>query len=151
MEGFFVPDTGKEQEEKEMKTGKQETFTYTYSAKEQTEIENIRKKYAAPEGKTKLEQLRSLDAGVTKKAMAAALTVGIFGILVMGFGMSLIMTDLAAWLGLGKNAALAVGVVIGVAGMAAAGAAYPLYNRVIRGEREKIAPQILSLTDELMK
>ncbi len=42
-------------------------------------------------------------------------------------------------------------IAIGVAGMAVLGAAYPVYNRILRREREKITPEILRLTDELMK
>ncbi len=127
---------------------KKETFTYTYSAAQQEEIAAIRKKYAAePIEVDKMEQLRKLDAGVTQKAMIAALTVGVLGALIMGTGMSLIMTDLAAILGMAS--ALFPGIAIGIVGMAGVIAAYPLYQFVLKKERAKVAPQILKLTEEL--
>lgn len=127
-----------------------ETFQYTYSAKEQEEIKNIRKKYAVQE-EDKMEQLRRLDRSVGSKATTASLIAGIAGALVLGFGMSLAMTNLGEMLGMSAIVALVVGIVIGLCGMIPVALAYPLYNRVIKKEREKIAPEILRLTDELMK
>ena len=124
-------------------------FEYNYSAKEQAEIKRIREKYEAPRTESKLEQLRRLDAGVTQKASAWALVVGVVGALVMGGGMSLVMTDLGDKLGLPY--AMAIGVVLGVIGLVGVALAYPLYNRVVAKERERIAPEILRLTEELMK
>lgn len=69
----------------------------------------------------------------------------------MGTGMSLAMTDIGNYLGMSGNVGLIVGIVIGVIGMAVLGVAYPLYNRTLRVEREKVAPEIIRLTDELMK
>ncbi len=127
-----------------------ETFTYTYSAAQQEEIAAIRKKYAVdtqPAEVDKMEQLRKLDAGVTQKAMIAALTVGILGALIMGTGMSLIMTDLGAKLGM--TSVMIPGIIIGIIGMAGVIAAYPLYQLALKKQRAKVAPQILKLTDEL--
>lgn len=124
-------------------------FEYNYSAKEQAEIKRIREKYEAPRTESKLEQLRRLDAGVTQKASVWALVVGVVGALVMGGGMSLVMTDLGDKLGLPY--AMAIGVVLGVIGLVGVALAYPLYNRVVAKERERIAPEILRLTEELMK
>ena len=83
--------------------------------------------------------------------MVISLTFGIIGTLILGFGMSLVMTELAAIFGLGETAALVSGIIIGVIGGAMASFAYPLYNLVIKQERNKIAPEILRLTDELLK
>lgn len=124
-----------------------ETFKMTYSAKQQTEVESIRQKYL-PQDVDKMEQLRALDASVTKKANTVALTAGICGTLVMGFGMSLVMSELGQLLG---NLSMPVGIILGLAGMVLLACAYPLYQRTLRQERKKIAPQILKLTDELMK
>ena len=80
-----------------------ETFNYTYSAEQQKEIETIRKKYIADTNNNevnKLEQLRRLDYGVTKKANIISLSVGILSVLVMGSGMSLVMTDLGEKIGI---------------------------------------------------
>ena len=127
-----------------------ESFNYTYSAKEQEEIKAIRKKYAVQEQtEDKMAQLRRLDAGVYSKATTAALVVGIIGALMMGMGMSLVMTEIGALLG--TVMAMIVGIGLGVIGIILVCLAYPLYNRTLKKEREKIAPEILRLTDELMK
>ena len=127
-----------------------ESFEFTYSAKEQEEIKRIRKKYATPvEEEDKMAQLRRLDAGVYSKATTAALVIGIIGALVMGLGMSIVMTDIGA--ALGTILAMIVGVGIGVIGIVLICLAYPMYTRTLKKEREKIAPEIIRLTDELMK
>lgn len=127
-----------------------ESFHYTYSAKQQTEIDNIRKKYL-PKEEDKMEQLRKLDAGVTQKANMVSIIVGVIGALILGLGMSLFMTDLGETVGLHGNWAMFIGIVVGVMGIVCVSFAYPIYQRVIKKEREKIAPEIIRLTDELMK
>ena len=124
-----------------------EGFNFTYSAAQQQEVENIRKKYL-PKEEDKMEQLRKLHAIPTQKAQAASLAVGIIGALIMGTGMSLAMTDIGAALG---SLAMVIGIVIGIVGMVLVALAYPLYNRVLKKQREKIAPEILRLSDELLK
>lgn len=127
-----------------------ESFEFTYSAKEQEEIKRIRNKYAVPEEtEDKMAQLRRLDASVYSKATTAALVIGIIGALVMGLGMSIVMTDIGA--ALGTILAMIVGVGIGVIGIVLVCLAYPMYTRTLKKERGKIAPEILRLTDELMK
>lgn len=129
-----------------------ETFNYTYSAKEQDEIKAIRKKYATPEEtEDKMAQLRRLDAGVTQKAQVVSLVLGVIGALLLGIGMSLAMTDLGEILGSYRGMAMLFGIVIGISGIILVSLAYPLYNRIVKKEREKIAPEIIRLTDELMK
>lgn len=126
-----------------------EQFHYTYSAEQQEELNAIRKKYTAPEEtEDNMAQLRRLDAGVNKKATTASLLMGIPGALLLGIGMSLVMTDIGA--SLGTILAMILGIVIGIVGIALACLAYPIYNRTIKKEREKIAPEVLRLTDELM-
>lgn len=126
---------------------KNESFQMTYSASQQEELQAIRKKYVVPET-DKLEQLRALDAGVEKKATAVSLSTGILGTLLMGTGMSLILSELGAFLG---SASFPIGLLIGLSGIGILACAYPLYVRTLRKEREKIAPEILRLTDELLK
>lgn len=135
-----------------MENKENETFCYTYSAREQEEIKNIRKKYAAPEAsEDKMERLRRLDKSVTDKATRKSLIVGMIGALIMGTGMSFVMTDLGEIFGAYQNGALYIGILVGIVGIALVSCAYPVYNRVIKKEREKIAPEILLLTEELMK
>lgn len=124
-----------------------ESFRYTYSAQQQKEIEAIRNKYL-PKEDDKMEQLRMLHARPTKRAQAAAIAVGVIGSLVLGTGMSLALTDFGAILG---DIALVMGILTGIIGMVLVALAYPIYNRVLKKQRKRIAPQILKLTDELMK
>ena len=126
----------------------QEIFSYTYSARQQEEIKNIRKKYLPPE-EDKMERLRRLHHSATQKAQAWALVLGVVGALILGAGMSLVMTDIGAVIGLTKP--LFPGIVIGIIGMIPVALAYPTYNRILHKERQRIAPEILRLTDELMK
>ena len=123
-----------------------EGFHFTYSAAQQREVEAIRKKYL-PKEEDKMEQLRKLHAIPTQKAQAASLAVGIIGALIMGTGMSLAMTDIGRALG---GLDMVVGIVIGIVGMVLVALAYPLYNWVLKKQREKIAPEILRLSDELL-
>ena len=129
-----------------------DAFTYTYSAKEQAELRRIRDKYTAPaEAEDKMARLRRLDASVTSTAQAVALVFGVVGTLMLGFGMSLIMTELAKILNITGNAAMVVGILVGILGGALASLAYPVYNAIVRIKRKKLAPEIIRLTDELMK
>lgn len=126
---------------------KDSRFQYTYSAEDQSELEQIRLKYLPPE-ETKMDQLRKLDRIPGRKAQSWALTLGILGTLILGAGMSLCMTDLTGFLG---GTAMFIGIPVGIVGMLLIALAYPLYNRILRAERQRIAPEILRLTEELMK
>lgn len=123
------------------------SFEYTYSAQRRQEVEEIRKAYL-PKEEDKMEQLRKLHAIPTQKAQAVSLAIGIVGALILGTGMSLCMTELGSALG---PLALILGIVVGLVGMVMVAVAYPIFNRVLKKEREKIAPEILHLTDDLMK
>lgn len=121
----------------------QDTFRYTYSAKEQEEVKRLREKYAPrpAEPEDKLTALRRLDEGVTQKAMTVSLTLGVISTLVFGTGMCCAMV----W----NN--LFLGIPVGLVGMLGVVLAYPLYNRILKKERARIAPEVLRLTDELLK
>lgn len=117
-------------------------FTYTYSAGEQEEIKKIRQKYLRPE-ENKMEQLRKLDESVSKKGMAVSLVIGTISVLVLGIGMCCTMV----W----ADTLFIPGIGIGILGMAGIGLTFPLYRRITKKQREKLAPKIMELTDELMK
>jgi hypothetical protein len=123
------------------------SFEYTYSAEQQREIEAIRKKYL-PKEEDKMEQLRRLHAIPTQKAQAASIAIGVLGVLILGTGMSLCMTELGAVLGAW---AMVIGILVGVLGLVMVALAYPLYNGVLRKERRRIAPEILRLSEELLR
>lgn len=122
---------------------KKETFTYTYSASQQEEVKRIREKYAPAREEDKLERLRRLDRAATRPGTAAALVVGIAGTLVMGLGMCCTMV----W----SETLFFPGIAIGVVGITGICAAYPLYLRVTKRQRDKLAPEILRLTEELIQ
>ena len=123
-------------------------FQYTYSAKDQNEINDIRKKYL-PKEEDKMAQLRRLDASVYRKGTVVSLVIGIIGALVMGAGMSLVMTDIGVKLGM--ESVMVPGIVIGVVGLIGVCLAYPAYQAVTKHERERIAPEIIRISDELLK
>ena len=121
---------------------KKKAFYYNYSPKQQDEVLRIREKYA-PQEESLMDQVRRLDRSVTRKGQVWSLTLGILGMLLLGIGMSCAMVWAESW--------FVPGIVIGVAGIAILSLAYPVYTRITKKEREKIAPEILRLTDELMK
>ena len=125
-------------------------FRFTYSAKEQEEVKRIRQKYQ-PREEDKMEQLRRMDARVIQKATSVSLIVGSLGALIMGSGMSLIMTEVGEMLGMQGAERMIIGIVVGTIGLVIACLAYPVYSKTVKKEREKIAPEILRLTDELLK
>jgi uncharacterized oligopeptide transporter (OPT) family protein len=127
-----------------------EHFSFTYSAAQQQEIEHIRSKYL-PKQEDKMERLRRLHKSASKKARLWAITIGIIGSLILGTGMSLAMTNLGTMLGIQTAQAMLIGVAVGIGGMVLIALAYPVYNRILKKERQRIAPEILQLTDDLLK
>ena len=121
---------------------KNESFTYTYSASQQEEIKRIRQKYLPPE-EDKMARLRRLDKSAAQKGTITALVIGIVGTLLFGFGMSCVMV----WTG----TMFFWGIIAGVSGIVLMALANPLYHYITKKERERIAPEIMRLTDELMK
>lgn len=123
---------------------KKDAFTYTYSASRQEEVRRIREKYApSTQEEDKLERLRRLDRTATKPGTAAALIVGTAGTLTMGFGMCCTMV----W----SETLFIPGIVIGVVGIIGICAAYPLYLHMTKKRRNKLAPEIMRLADELLE
>ncbi len=132
-------------EENKSNEEKNEAFTYTYSAREQEEIKRIRDKYASPgKEESSIERLRRLDASAARGATVISLIMGIVGALLLGVGMCCAMVP-------GWEAYFVPGIAVGIIGILCIIAAYPLYARMVRRKREKLAPEIMRLTDELMK
>ncbi len=126
------------------------SFEYTYSADEQEELRRIRQKYQ-PQEEDKMTRVRELDTKVTQKSTSVSLVFGIAGVLIMGFGMSLVMTELGVILGMQDMISMIVGIFVGLIGIVLLALAYPVYNKVLKKERENVASEILRLTEELMK
>lgn len=121
---------------------KDQSFQYTYSAKQQEEIKNIRQKYMLKE-EDKMEQIRRLDESVTRPGTIAAIVVGFISTLLLGLGMSCTMV----W----AEKLFIPGIVIGIFGIIGIAAAYPVYVSMTKKQRQKLAPEILRLSEELMK
>ena len=120
----------------------EQKFRLTYSAKQREEINSIRKKYL-PEEEDKMERLRRLDESVTQKPTALAMVFGVLGALVFGGGLCLILC-LGGWW-------IALGIVLGLIGFVTLGCAYPAYQRTLEKEKERVAPEILRLSEELLR
>jgi len=117
----------------------EESFEYTYSAPEQEEIRRIRSKYLPKEQESKMERLRRLDKEAEQPGTITALVLGVIGLLVFGTGMCLCLVWESYLLGVG----------VGIAGGMMMAAAFPAYKTITRKQREKIAPEILALTESL--
>jgi Flp pilus assembly protein TadB len=117
-----------------------ESFSYTYSAKQQEEVKKIRDKYITRE-ENKMEMLRRLDKSVEQSGVIVSLVVGIISSLILGTGMACIIewTDL-----------FIVGLAVGIIGIIGMALAYPIYKIITKKQREKIMPRIIELSNELM-
>lgn len=125
-----------------METNNENTFEYTYSAKRQEEIEKIMSKYVEKE-EDKMEQLRKLDQSVERPGTIASIVLGVVGALIMGTGMSMCIVQGGPF--------FVPGILIGVLGIAVLVLAYPVYKSMTKKQKEKLAPQILALSEELLK
>ena len=117
------------------------TFSYTYSAKQNEEVKKIRQKYL-PREKNKMEQLRMLDKSAEKPGTIVSLIIGVIGVLLFGVGLTctLELTDY-----------FTVGVIVGAIGVISISLAYPIYSFITKKQRDKLAPQIIKLSDELIR
>jgi len=111
-------------------------------------VRKIRTQYTEKQH-TELDALKALDAKVKRPANVFGYTYGSVGAIIMGTGMSLMMTDIGTIIGLAN--ATVPGIIIGVVGLAMALTTYPIYKKILNGRKKKYAPEILRLTDELMK
>ncbi len=116
-------------------------FNYTYSAEQQEEVKNILQKYT-PGGESAIDALKRLDKNAERPGMIASITVGTAGTLILGSGMSCVMEF---------QGLFTVGIIAGIVGMAAVISAYPIFKVITKKQREKIAPQIIELSNKLIK
>ena len=127
-------------------------FNYTYSTKQRDEVRAIRNKYtpSEPEEVDSITLLRNIDSEVTRKATVRALTTGVIGALLMGTGMSMLMTDISSKAGLDSGISLLIGIAIGMVGLLIMCVTYPLYNHILERERARVADEVIRLSDELL-
>jgi hypothetical protein len=109
--------------------------------------QKIRTQYMEKEF-SELDELRELDARVKRPANVFAYTFGSISAIIMGAGMSLVMTDIGETIGI--TSALVPGIVIGVLGLGMAIANYPIYKRILGSRKNKYGAEILALSDKIM-
>ena len=110
-------------------------------------VQKIRTQYTEKQH-TELDALKALDAKVKKPANVFAYVYGSLSAIVMGAGMSLVMTDIGAMIGL--ESAMVPGIVVGVVGLGMALSTYPIYKKILNGRKKKYAPEILALSEKIM-
>ena len=110
-------------------------------------VRKIRTEYVEKEA-TELDELRKLDAKVKRPVNIFAYIFGSIGAIIMGAGMSLVMTEIGSMIGVEET--MVPGVVIGVIGMVMALVNYPIYKRILAGRKKKYGAEILALSDKIM-
>lgn len=110
-------------------------------------VQKIRSQYTESTH-TELDALKALDQKVKKPVNTFAYIFGSVSAIIMGAGMSLVMTDIGTYIGLAD--ALIPGIAVGILGLAMALLTYPLHKRMLAARKKKFAPQILALSEKLM-
>lgn len=110
-------------------------------------VQKIRTQYTEKEH-TQLDELKELDAKVKRPANVFAYVFGSISAIIMGSGMSLVMTDIGEMIGM--TSPMVPGIVIGIIGMIMAIVNYPIYQKKLAARREKYADQIMQLSDKIM-
>lgn len=98
---------------------------------------------------TELDELKALDRKVKRPANIFAYTYGSVSAIVMGAGMSLVMTEIGSVIGLAS--VMAPGIAIGVVGMGMALSTYPIYKKILNNRKQKYATEIMKLSEKIMK
>ena len=97
---------------------------------------------------SELDALRDLDSKVKRPANVFAYTFGSISAIVMGAGMSLVMTDIGASIGI--TSALVPGILVGVVGLGMALLTYPMYKAILNSRKKKYGAEILELSEKIM-
>lgn len=111
-------------------------------------VQKIRTQYTEKEH-TELDALKELDNKVKRPANVFAYIFGSISALIMGSGMSLVMTDISETVGISNP--MAYGIVIGIMGMFMAIINYPIYKGILGSRRKKYADKIIAISDKIMK
>ena len=110
-------------------------------------VQKIRTQYTEKEF-TQLDELKKLDNQVKRPVNTFSYILGSIGAIVMGSGMSLVMTDIGETLGMEET--MVPGIIIGVVGMVVAVLNYPLHKKMLENRRKKFADRIIELSDSIM-
>ena len=111
-------------------------------------VQKIRTQYIEKEH-TRLDELKELDTKVKCPANVFAYVFGSISAIIMGAGMSLVMTDIGATVGISDS--MLPGIIIGIAGMFMAIINYPIYKGILGARRKKFADKIIAISDRIMK
>ena len=111
-------------------------------------VQKIRSQYVEKEN-TELDELRELDAKVKRPANIFAYLFGSISAIIMGAGMSLVMTDIGANIGVAEP--MVPGIVVGIVGMVMVIVNYPVYKRILSSRRKQYADKIIALSDNIME
>ena len=106
--------------------------------------ESIANQYA-PKDTSKVVALRKLDARAKRPAAIFTYTFGVAAALLLGIGMCLAMKVI----GDGSTAMMALGIVIGLVGIACMSINYPLYKKFLAKGKQKYAYEIMQLAKEI--
>ena len=109
--------------------------------------QKIRTQYMEKES-TELDELRRLDTKVKRPVSIFSYIFGGVAAIVMGAGMSLVMTDIGATLGMGDT--MVGGIILGIAGILMAAVNYPIYKRFLNSRKKKYGAEIINLSDKIM-
>ena len=110
-------------------------------------VQKIRTQYTEKEN-TQLDALKALDKKVKKPANVFAIIFGSISVIIMGSGMSLVMTDIGSILGIASP--LVPGIIIGGVGLLMALVTYPMYKKILNSRKKKYADEIIKLSDNIM-
>lgn len=128
----------------------EDVFYYKYSAEESSEIKEAKRicaKYQKKKG-TELETLHRLDAKVKRPANIFGYMFGSIGAIVMGSGMSLVMTDIGEKIGMTE--VMMPGILVGLAGMLMILINYPIYKKILDSRRKKYADEVIALSEKII-
>lgn len=114
---------------------------------EQTMAEKIRTKYEI-KGTTKLDELKELDKKVSRGANIFAYTFGAIAAIIMGSGMSFIMTDIGSVIGIGDT--MITGIIVGCVGLIMGLINYPIYKGILNSRKKKYSADIIRLSNEII-
>lgn len=111
-------------------------------------VQKIRTQYTEKEH-TQLDALKELDKKVKRPANVFAYTFGIIGAIIMGSGMSLVMTEIDSMIGVENG--MVPGIIVGVIGLFMVIINYPIYKGLLGSRRKKYADEIIALSDKIMQ
>lgn len=95
----------------------------------------------APKKTSKTVALKKLDAKAKRPSEIFAYTFGIISALVLGVGMCLSMSVI----GSGSILMRAIGIAVGVIGIAGVSVNYPIYKKIRENDKKKYAQDIINL------